>query len=54
MAIESPTKLEPGKSQWLASFFTFIGFAVHGPDFIESISLTEQNKDIRRDSTSIF
>ena len=49
MAIESPTKLEPGKSQWVASFFAFIGFAVHGTDFIESISLTERNKDISRD-----
>jgi hypothetical protein len=48
MAIESPTKLEPSKSQWLASFFAFIGFAVDDPDFIESISLTERNKDIRR------
>jgi len=49
MAIESPTKLESGKSQWLASFFAFIGFAVHGPDFIISISLTERSKDISRD-----
>jgi len=49
MAIESPTKLEPGKSQWVASFFAFIGFAAHGTDFIESISLTKRNKDISRD-----
>ncbi|MDC0266415.1 hypothetical protein OAK83_00375 [bacterium] len=49
MAIESPSKLEPGKSQWLASFFAFIGFAVHGSDLIVSISLTERNKDISKD-----
>ena len=54
MAIEPPTKLESGMSQWLASFFAFIGFAVHGPDFIVSISMTERNKDISRDWTSIF